>query len=104
MSNRPTQNIKSHQEQGIVNFLGSSGHIRHDKSRCNSKDGLALFKPNAPTADVQFSRRLCKAVKRIPPWESFRKQFRKVLIEFIKSCLGVGSIAEKAVIFGFGQR
>jgi hypothetical protein len=59
-----------------------------------------LVETNTSTAYLLFDRGLCEPVKDISPWEGFRKQFRKVLIEFIESRFGVGAIAEKVVILG----
>lgn len=79
-------------------------HIRHDEGRCDRKDGLTVIETNASTAYFPFDRGVCKTVKGIAPWKGFGKPFGKILVEFVQSSFGVGSIAEKAVIFRFGQR
>ena len=95
--------MKSHQEQRMVNVLSTPCHIRHDKGGGDCKDRTALIQTNAATQKLLFDRGLCIAEKRIAPWKRVRKQFRKLLVEFLKPVFGIGSIREKTVIFGLGQ-
>src|SRR5262245_47459398 len=103
MRNSPTGHMKPHQEQGMINVLSKSCHIRHDKGGGDRKDRPTLIETNASAVQLLFDRGLSKATKCIAPWKRFGKQFGKVLIEFIKPSFGIGSIGEKAVILGLGQ-
>jgi hypothetical protein len=100
MSNHPARDMKSHEESGIVDLLGSSCHIRHDKGGCDGKNRLPLFETNASTAYFLLDRGLCKTIKGITPWKGIGKQLRKVLIQVIELVFGVSAIAEKAIILG----
>jgi hypothetical protein len=75
-------------------------HIEHNQGGRHGEHFAARIQTKSATAPVLFDRGLGKAEESIAPSKGRWKPFGIILIEFLKSALGIGAIRNKPVILG----
>jgi hypothetical protein len=77
----------------------TQGFRAKTKGGCHGEHLATLIQTKLTTAQILFDRGLGKAVEGIAPSKGLRKPFGMILVEFLKSALGIGAILDKPIIF-----